>query len=166
MTDSIFIIFLIVSGRLSCSETRIRVPLPIRVTVNLYCKLLVVRSPTLLNSKWSYSVQFSVWFEYTRILIKVALLGNCEAKSKKKILINLITNMIKKWRKTMIKKNILVINYLLIKKNEERPWFNYTLAKDDFFSFVRCMQSYKITSSGLEIKRDGNKDKKKGLKLL
>lgn len=39
----------------------------------------------------------------------------------------------KKWRKTMIKKNLLVINYLLIKKNEERPWFNYTLAKDDFF---------------------------------
>lgn len=66
----------------------------------------------------------------------------------------------------MIKKNILVINYLLIKKNEERPWFNYTLAKDDCFSFVRCMQSYKITSSCLEIKRDGNKDKKKGLKLL
>lgn len=27
------------------------------------------------------------------------------------------------------------------------------------------MQSYKITSSGLEIKRDGNKDKKKGLKI-
>lgn len=140
MTDSIYIIFLIVSGRLSCSETRIRVPLPIRVTVNLYCKLLVVRSPTLLNSKWPYSVQFSVWFEYTRILIKVALLGNCEAKSKKKKLINLITNMIKKWRKTMIKKNILVINYLLIKKNEERPWFNYTLAKDDFF-FICAMHA-------------------------
>lgn len=27
------------------------------------------------------------------------------------------------------------------------------------------MQSYKITSLGLEIKRDGNKDKKKGLKI-
>lgn len=27
------------------------------------------------------------------------------------------------------------------------------------------MQSYKITSSGLEIKRDGNKDKKKWLKI-
>lgn len=27
------------------------------------------------------------------------------------------------------------------------------------------MQSYKITSFGLEIKRDGNKDKKKGLKI-
>lgn len=51
-----------------------------------------------------------------RILIKVVLLGNCEVKSKKKILINLIINMIKKWRKIMIKKNILVINYLLIKK--------------------------------------------------
>lgn len=50
------------------------------------------------------------------ILIKFVLLGNCEVKSKKKILINLIINMIKKWRKIMIKKNILVINYLLIKK--------------------------------------------------
>lgn len=53
----------------------------------------------------------------------------------------------------------------MIKKNEKRLWFNYTLAKDVFFSFVRCMQSYKITSFGLEIKRDGNKDKKKWLKI-
>lgn len=73
------------------------------------------------------------------ILIKFVLLGNCEVKSKKKILINLIINMIKKWRKIMIKKNILVINYLLIKKNEERLWFNYILVKDDFFLFVWCM---------------------------
>lgn len=35
-----------------------------------------------------------------------------------------------------------------------------------FFSFVRCMQSYEITSFGLEIIRDRNKDKKKkGLKI-
>lgn len=66
----------------------------------------------------------------------------------------------------MIKKNILVINYLLMKKMKKDHDLITLQPKMIFFSFVRCMQSYKITSSGLEIKRDGNKDKKKGLKLL